>query len=793
MLPVLLLIIIRAVASLRQAQLKGNLIFETEQQSLVTINPTYIQFNRQFDLSHIKDAIALLNNYTTSYEEYCDDIQKDKKRVYDMFQTKSNLKKGLKDCQSKHGYLPEVTNEAEANRLVELMKILDISETPAGLTKKNTSLVYIRTNRPNEYKSYKFCTTCAIDNVFISYGDAKYPFRDDTVYAYSFDDNNKLYIKGVSCEYTTCHNATIICTKGNEFDDNIINALAINSCTRDIVYMRETNKFLQQEYESFAHATGSTLRRRRRAPPRRRKRWLPAVAVGGAIGGGFISNAIGINPFHSVGELVGGVFGLATSKDLKITQDMIRKISHGLDSVRINQKQIVEAIDGMTTHALRLEKLIRYQAHDVAIMYGELDGKIAMRYLQSVIQLTLLKVHAAMVAARQLKPSPYVFGQSDLKQLTADARYYRLQMTANIDDVATTLAVVGDTFTFLIAVPLKEDKSQYNTYKINQLPVFHSNKTYKAAISNNYYAINLITNEYIPLTEVDYQSCSANPICASQTPVFTINSRSPCEISSFIYTRQSCLLELAPPAGPSFLNYGNTTFYSVPEPLTVNVRCTANGKTISKHEPIDGIGSFQAHTGCITQVTEQAQVRPMHIAEIHDLEGNSVFGVLKQFDYSLMKFPKEPDLNTTTFKPLTILEVSSFTEGLNLLFDVKTNSTDVIRILLIILAFIFVFFLIYLCMPSFRLWFNDCCSITKPHKYWGQKYTNVPQFVKIHQDPSTLRQRWLRLCNRIRNCHTRSSQNQQNTNRTHIPTTFHDLQQPIITNTLYPHVITNPI
>jgi hypothetical protein len=65
----------------------------------------------------------------------------------------------------------------------------------------------------------------------------------------------------------------------------------------------------------------------------------------------------------------------------------------------------------------------------------------------------------------------------------------------------------------------------------------------------------------------------------------------------------------------------------MPEPLIVNVRSTINGKTISKHESIDGIGSFQAHTGCTTQVTEQAQIRPMHVAEIYDLEGNLIFGV----------------------------------------------------------------------------------------------------------------------------------------------------------------------
>ena len=521
---------------------------------------------------------------------------------------------------------------------------------------------------------------------------------------------------------------------------------------------------------------------------------MKLATTGTAIGGGFLMNAIGLNPFHLVGEVVGGVFGLATARDLKLTRNMIKQISQSLDSVKVNQKAIVEAINAMASHSLSLEKMIKFQTHDIGVMFGELDSKLSMRYLQSVIQMTLLKVHAAMVAARQLKPSPYVFGQADLQQLSADARYYRLQMTSNIDEVAATLTVVDDEFTFLIAVPLKEDKSQFETYRIRQLPVFNHNKTYKTSISNEFYAINMVTNEYIELTEVDYLACSSQPFCTSQAPIYTINSRSPCEISTFLYSKQTCLLESARPAGPSFLNYGNVTYYSVPEPLTVNVRCTLKGRSYQKHENIDGMGSFQAYTGCVTQVTEQAQIRPMHIAEIHDLGGNSIFGVLKQFDYSKLQYPKEPDQNTTTAKPLTILEVSSFKEGLNMLFDVKTSSTDVVRTISIICIILLAFALIYTCLPPFRLWFNDCCSITKPHKYWGQKYANVPHFVKIESERPNLRQRWTRFCTNIRTHFTRTSQS-TNTHRSNvpIPTMYQDLQNPLPSNTLYPHIITNAI
>jgi len=790
MLPVLLLIILGEVETLRTAQLKGNLVFETEQLSSVTINPHYIQFNRQFDLTNIYNAILLLTNYTDSYEQYCNEIQKDRKRVYDMFQIKSMYYKAATDCRNNFGYLPEIKTEAEADRLVELMKLIDVKETPAGLTISNRNLIYQRSHKNNTYHHYKFCLQCQTVSAFLPPAD-----KNRKIMVYAYDDDNQLHIRESACYVDKCNETTYICTKGSEFDDSVLTLLATHSCIRDTASMKETNKFLMQEYEGFVDATNTNLKRRKRfAPPHRRKRSLaplsrnkrmiPAIPlmVGGMLGGGIMSSAMGtLNPFTFVGEVVGGIFGLATARELKMTQEMIKQVSNELDKVKVNQVQMAEAMNAMMVHAGRLEKLLRFQTHDTAVIYGEIDGKIAMRHLQSTIQLTLLKVHASMVSARQYKPSPYVFGQKDLRALAADQRYFKHKLTTNLEEVATALVVVNNKFTFLIAVPIKEDKSNYQTYRIHQLPIFNNNKTYKAILSNEYYAININTHEYIPLTDSDYSECSMRPLCATQAPIYTITSKSPCEISSFIFSKQTCPLEIAPPAVPSFRNYANTTFYSVPSPLQVNVRCSINGRVLSKHEKIDGIGSFQTHTGCITQITEQAQIRPIHVAEIHDLDSNSVFGVLNQFDFSAIQYPKEPDQETTTMRPITLLEVSSFSEGLNLLFDVKTTSTDVARVFLVI-AILFIFFLsLYACIPSFKLWFNDCCSITKPHKYWGRKYMNVPQFVKIQQT-NTIKERIMHYINRFRNIFTRTSQNQ--TNQSNNANIFHEFQD----NHLYPNL-----
>jgi hypothetical protein len=191
MLPVLLLLIIDVVACQRTAQLKGNLLFETEQQSTVTINPHYLQFNRQFDLSYILQAINLLSNYTESYNDYCNDIQRDRKRVFDTFQTKGYTRTSAQACQRDHGYLPEIRSQVEADRLMELMKLVDITETPAGLIIEKGKLVYARTGGPNEFKAFNGCRNCS---------EGQYMIESTEMVVYAYDTRNDLYIKNSKCK-----------------------------------------------------------------------------------------------------------------------------------------------------------------------------------------------------------------------------------------------------------------------------------------------------------------------------------------------------------------------------------------------------------------------------------------------------------------------------------------------------------------------------------------------------------------------------------------------------------------
>jgi len=744
MLSILLVLLIVSTQSWAQtAQLKGNIIFESPHQASVTINPHYIQFNRRFDLSIIKEALDLLDTYTLSYSKYCNEIIRDRKRNYNTFKVEGQKSYPFTTCKNNSGHLPEVRTEDEASRMVELLQVLSIQYTPAGLEfdSQTNKIKYARTGDDNTYHWYLPCPDCKKTDIYTTtMFNETWPDKTRKILMYAVGNDHRLYIKlAKDCRHNRgeCEEGPMLCSKGSDIDTNVVNTLVSHACTRDSAFINQTNTFLRYEYEGFLHPLRfPNNRRRRSATITRRKRFvaLPWV-IGGAVGGGIIASAItNTNPFTFIGEVVGGVFGLATKQDLQLTHDMIKAISTELTAVKTNQKQLTHAINNLRDHTSKLEKMILYQAHDTAVMYGELDSKVSMRYLQSVIQISLLKVHATIVAARQFKPSPFVFGAQDLEAINADRRYSKKHLTNDIERVSIASVISENAYSFLIAIPIIEEKTQFHLYKLIKLPIFHNQHTYNIQTQNLFYAINHNTNEYIILKPEQFQMCSLKPMCSTNGLIFSLTKNSPCELTSFLQNKQICPLEATTPESPAFINYANTTYYSVPTPHQIYVRCSQDNNIKTQHETIEGIGLFQTHTGCTTQVTESAQIRPIHVAEIHDLESNSVFGILKQFDFSAVTYPPLPYQNTTTFKPITLLEANSFQEGLDLILSIQTTSTDVARIFLILIILVLIFIIIYKSCKTFRLWFNDCCSFTKPHKYWGRKYDNVPHFIKTTQN-----------------------------------------------------------
>ena len=208
-----------------------------------------------------------------------------------------------------------------------------------------------------------------------------------------------------------------------------------------------------------------------------------------------------------------------------------------------------------------------------------------------------------------------------------------------------------------------------------------------------------------------------------------IDSTSPCEVQTFLYGRDICPLTLSNHNSSTFYTYGNTTYYSVSHPIDVVINCPDEN---NQNWIIDGTGSLTTSASCNIRVGDFITIRHEFTARTSRLS-DILFPVLTAFDTSLNHFPL-PTLapSVITFKPpeTKLLEANSLHEALDILFDPNQTAIQALWSLIYFICFILCFLILYTTWEWFRLWFNDCCSCSKPQKYWNRYYEHVPQYVR---------------------------------------------------------------
>ena len=138
------------------------------------------------------------------------------------------------------------------------------------------------------------------------------------------------------------------------------------------------------------------------------------------------------------------------------------------------------------------------------------------------------------------------------------------------------------------------------------------------------------------------------------------------------------------------------------------------------------MGSFEVNPGCIIHVPPDTNIRPEYMMGQLLLSGSSILDGYKNHSTDLVIIPPPLNISTTTFKPLTITNVKSLRQAVDLIFNHEQTFTEVIRVIVYIAMALFLIWSLTFCFPKFRLWLKSFCLITKPEKYWGMRKYVIP-------------------------------------------------------------------
>jgi hypothetical protein len=347
--------------------------------------------------------------------------------------------------------------------------------------------------------------------------------------------------------------------------------------------------------------------------------------------------------------------GLATRGDINNVLAYLKEHATVLTDLTINQEQLSESYMQVRQNLAALQGTADRLEYGMANLAIELDNKLAIKHLQFILQLTLLKTANSLAFAMNHKVSPYALNQEELEQAANRYARNKIHISSNMDDVYVTLIKNGTSLFLAFNVPVMDDRSMYNFYEVRQVPLFKFGKTYTAKIDLKYFAITAHTNEYSSLTESEYFICLTQQKCQISDVTHPINTQSHCTVQSFSQGNMACPIDQSTmEVKPYFAFYDNKTYFSVPEEVTVRITCQSNlysPITDSTTQQISGVGALEIRPSCTIILPDNNKYFSNPILEAENLDTSNMMSILKSSLPSKYNFT----FQVPTPKPIQLL------------------------------------------------------------------------------------------------------------------------------------------
>jgi hypothetical protein len=309
-----------------------------------------------------------------------------------------------------------------------------------------------------------------------------------------------------------------------------------------------------------------------RLPPQytssRKKRYIAALGGGLMLANAVTSATSGDAPLSWFGNVLSSTLGLATRSDFKKVMQHLEVYGTAISDLTINQEQLHDSYVQVRENVNKLQDQASALEYGTANMAIELDNRLAIKHMQFIIQLTLLKMANTFSFAMQNKASPYIFSQVELDKIALKYQNQRIFLSTDMNDVNVNLFRDGNNLLFTFIIPVLDDRSLFTFYETRIFPIFKNQMVYRTVSDVQYFALTSNTNEYSLLTETEYNTCILNKICQVSDVIHPIDKEAHCTLRSFQENKALCeLVRTNADVKPFFAFYDKVTFYSAPDYL----------------------------------------------------------------------------------------------------------------------------------------------------------------------------------------------------------------------------------
>ena len=464
----------------------------------------------------------------------------------------------------------------------------------------------------------------------------------------------------------------------------------------------------------------------------RTKRLAPLALIAPTImaGNAVTSLVTGDAPLSWFGGVLGSTLGLVTKQDLKLPFEEIKKQAVALRNLTMNQLDLANAYNELAKDLERVGSAAHKVEVSTTTLISEMDNKMILRQLHTTIQITILKLSDALTNALNKNTSPYVLAQSELENLSAKYRAEEIQLSKDINEVKTTVIKNKEgEIIFLFEVPIYSTRSLFYIYSARALPLYDEGKNLIPIVDIKYFGLSVANSEYTILTSSEKEKCLSDQFCNVKDVLRNNGETHHCVIKSFNKNVLACPMEVNKDEQGFYELHGSKLVYSVPKQTEIKLIC--HNKTTNHHMhssvSLHGVGLARIAPDCQIILPNDRRIfsNPEPIQEKLGIANfMSMLNFLPELDNYTIQIRDQEHFNFSSVRQLQLravdYEIRDLEHLYNETFNMKSFLSESIRVIIGILAILFLLFIPCMCSAKLRTWFKTWILWKNPKKWYTQ-------------------------------------------------------------------------
>ena len=473
------------------------------------------------------------------------------------------------------------------------------------------------------------------------------------------------------------------------------------------------------------HSDFNKLSREKRAPI------PPLIALGAGVAAGASLTAAAMNTASYLSS------AQRNSPDER-TLEMFKSQAKVLSNVQINQNQLANAIEDIHNKLSFFENQIVGKFEGIAAVALESDLRTLIQHLQTVIQVTLLKYHSAIMAAATTKTSPYVLSQADINTISdSTLKSKGVHISTDLTLIKTFTYIENNRISFIFDIPIIDPRKEFSLFTISYLPSFKEGVTYVPKLDSDHIAINSHGDKYTTFTTNELNRClDSPPTCISRRPIIPIRDGSSCTALTYITDQIQChYTETEEAPRPFFLFYDILMFFSVPDKTQIYGKCFKSKLGNQAREDtlkIDGVGQATLQPTCTLTLpdgtTHTTPSRPSNITDMKAPIFSELNNLPQRIDFIIHDNTQLQFQNHKKIQ-LADLEIPHWKQMMETSFHPASTVSTVTIIVVIIILIVITYIIVYYCCPQ---QIQRCCCTERIRSMLITQPKRNPQEVIVH-------------------------------------------------------------